>query len=107
METAPGAEAPGGRGRGWFTLISSLHNLASRVFKRGTMTFSNRFMQQVRARLDPAVVETLPAQAQALLLSDTHVINGVIAACLVLGAHDIPDPRQTHRGPWTPDWTPL
>lgn len=40
-------------------------------------------------------------------LKAPHLIVDVIAYDVVACAHDIPDPRLTHTGPWTPGWTPL
>lgn len=41
------------------------------------------------------------------LLAVPDIIVDVIAYDIVTGAHDIPDPRLSHRGPWTEGWTPL
>jgi len=41
------------------------------------------------------------------VLVTRELVSEFIAWDLAVSANDIPNPRLTHRGPWTPGWTPL
>lgn len=46
-------------------------------------------------------------QMNAMRLGDNTLLIDVIAYDVAVSANDIPNPRLTHAGPWTPGWTPL